>query len=284
MGEALIIMVREGLEATLIVGLVFGYLRRAGRLDLARPVWLGIALAVVGATAFGIVLHLTAQSLEGVARLRLFAVISAVAVVVLTWMVFWMRRHARDIKGNLEREVAAAIDRGTTRALVAVAFFAVLREGIEASLFLVATATGASGTSVFVGGLIGLAIAVLLGYGVYAGSHFLPMRAFFTITGVILILFAAGLCAKTVLFLQASGDLGTMNSAVFDLTRYEWLTQESQVGRFLAGLLGWDPRPSSEQVLAWLLYFVPVLTLFLFGKPRVSRPAPAASVPSPTPS
>jgi len=274
MGESMRVLIREGFEASLIVGIVFGYLRKIDRRDLDGPVWAGVGLAALLATLFGVILHNTVGSFEGDARLRAFAAISFAAAGVLTWMVFWMRRQSRAIKGELEHRVDAALasDRVRTGVLV-VAFFAVLREGIETALFLIAAATSSTGWDVFVGGLIGLAIAAVLGYLVYTGSKFLPMKLFFTLTGMIVIVFAAGLLAKGVMFLQLTeyDALDTLNGAVYDLTGFEWLTVQTQSGRFLAGLFGWDPRPSLEQVVIWLAYLVPVTYLFL----RRDRERPA---------
>ena len=200
---------------------------------------------------------------------------SAIALVVLTWMIFWMRRQARAIKGDLEHRVDDAIHSGNVhRAVLLVAFFAVLREGIEAALFLIAAATEADGTGVLIGGLLGLAIATTLAFGVYFGGRKMPMQAFFKVTGVVLIVFAAGLAARSVLFLQIAGDVGSFNLSVYDVTRYSWLTQETEVGKFLAAMFGWDPRPSIEQIVAWIGYLVPVTYLFL----RNPRPAPRRSV------
>lgn len=279
MGESMLVLIREGFEASLIVGIVFGYLRKIDRRDLDAPVWAGVGLAALLSLVFGVVLHNTVGSFEGDARLRAFAAISFVAAGVLTWMVFWMRRQSRAIKGELEERVDAALasDRVRTGVLV-VAFFAVLREGIETALFLIAAATSSTGRDVFVGGLIGLAIAAALGYLVYSGSKVLPMKLFFNITGMIVIVFAAGLLAKGVMFLQATefDALDSLNYAVYDLTGIRWLTVDTQVGRFLAGLFGWDPRPSLEQVAVWVAYLVPVTYLFL----RPDRPGAAAPQPA----
>src|SRR5262245_9010549 len=198
MEAVMLIMVREGFEAALVVAIVFAYLRRIGRLDLARSVWQGVALAAAAAFAVGIFVRVTVGSLEGDARLRAFAAISAAAVVVLTWMIFWMRRQSRLIKGDLEGKVNVALrSDNTRRAIVAVALVAVLREGIEAALLLVAAGTGESGGAVIVGALVGLMLAAFLAYLVYWGGRSMPMKAFFKVTGVVLIVFAAGLVAKT---------------------------------------------------------------------------------------
>ncbi len=279
MGESMLVLIREGFEASLIVGIVFGYLRKIDRRDLDRPVWLGVALAALLSTVFGVVLHNTVGSFEGDTKLRAFAAISFIAAAVLTWMVFWMRRQSRAIKGELEHRVDAALASDSVKtAVMVVAFFAVLREGIETALFLIAAATSSTGWDVFIGGLIGLAIAAVLGYLVYSGSKVLPMKLFFNITGMIVIVFAAGLLAKGVMFLQYTEQnaLATLNGAVYDVTGLDWLTIDTQSGRFLAGLFGWDPRPSIEQVAVWLAYIIPVTYLFLRpDRPGTAAPAPA---------
>jgi high-affinity iron transporter len=286
MATALLIMLREGFEAALVVAIVFAYLRRIGRLDLGRAVWQGVGLAAAISLGVGVVVHLTIGNLEGAARLRSFAAISFLALCVLTWMVFWMRRQARAIKGDLEHRIdVALLGDNVAGALAAVAFFAVLREGIEAALFLIAAATEDSGWSVLAGGFLGLGLASIVAWLVYYGGRSLPMKAFFTVTGVVLIVFAAGLASRTVLFLQGAGDLGSLSlNGVYDLRRYEWLTQSSEVGKFLAAMFGWDPRPSVEQVVVYLAYLVPVLTLFLrpqpSGGPKVAPPRTAAPVPT----
>jgi high-affinity iron transporter len=275
---SLLIMVREGFEGALVVALVFAYLRRMGRLDVARHTWIGVALALAVSIGVGVVVHLTTGQLEGAARLRVFAGISIAAVIVLTWMIFWMRRQSRAIKGELERAVDRALGSDNVgRAMAMVAFVGVLREGIEAALFLIAAATESSGRQVLIGGFGGLAIAVVLAYLVYAGGRRLPLKTFFTVTGVILIVFAAGLLARTVLYLQSSGDLQTVWDNVYDLTGVSWLTQQTEVGKFLAAMLGWDPRPSIEQIVAWVAYAGIVSVLFL----RPSRPAPEPAAPEP---
>lgn len=270
MAAAFLIMLREGFEASLIVAIVFAYLRKLERLDLALPVWLGVGAATVIAIATGAVVHLTVGDLRGTARLVTFAVISAIAVAVLTWMVFWMRKASMGIKSELHGRVDRALQADRVAIGVAlVAFFAVLREGIEAAMFLIAAGTSTGGWEVLVGGLAGIALASGIGVAVYVGGRRLPMRTLFNVTGVIVILFAAGLAAKTVQFLQAAHIMGTMADNVYDVTRYPWLTIRTDVGRFLAALFGWDPRPSIEQVLAWALYVVPVLVLFLRPQRRV---------------
>ena len=278
MATALLIMVREGFEAALVVAIVVAYLRKIGRLDAMGPVWLGVAAALATSVAVGVAIHVTIGDLTGAARLRAFAGVSLLALGVLTWMVFWMRSQSRAIRGHLERRVDGALQaRNLAFALAMVAFLAVVREGIEASLFLLAAATEQDGGAVVAGALLGLTIAVGLALGVYVGGRRLPVRAFFTVTGLVLIAFAAGLASRSVLYLQSAHDLGSFNlNGVYDVRSITWLTQDSEVGRFLAAMVGWDPRPSIEQVVLWLAYAVPVAWLFL-RPPRSDRAEPAAS-------
>jgi high-affinity iron transporter len=268
---ALLIMLREGFEAALVVAIVYAYIRRIGRRDLVAPMWQGMAAAAAVSVAAGVVVHLTVENLRGQTRLLAFAAVSLLAVVVLTWMIFWMRRQAHKIRGELHGSVDQAIAGGGDArfAVMTVAFLAVAREGLEAALFLIAAATTEEGWAVLIGGLIGLAIASALGALVVLGGRRLPMRQFFTVTGLILIVFAAGLVSRTVLWLQAAGELGTVWNNVYDLTAYRWLTVSTESGRFLGAMFGWDPRPSIEQVVAYLLFLVTVAWLFL----RAPKPA-----------
>ncbi|HEY8454056.1 MAG TPA: FTR1 family protein [Actinopolymorphaceae bacterium] len=272
---AFLIMLREGFEAALVVAIIFAYIRKIERSDLLRPMWYGVGGAAAVALAVGVTIHLTVQGLEGDARLRAFAVISFAAVVVLTWMIFWMRRHARAIKGELQHSIDVAVSRGRGIwwAVVLAAFFAVVREGLEAALFLIATATTDTGARVLVGGLLGLAIASVAGYLVVIGGKRMPMALFFKVTGVMLIVFAAGLLSRTVMFLQTTGDLGIIWNNVYDVRQYAWLTVDTEIGKFLGAMLGWDPRPSIEQIVAHLGYAVTVAYLFL----RTPRRSTAAS-------
>lgn len=276
---ALLIMLREGFEAALVVAIVYSYIRRIDRPDLVAPMWQGMAVAAALSIGVGIVVHLTVENLSGQPRLLAFAAVSLLAVVVLTWMIFWMRRQAHLIRGELQHNVDQAIaSRGDVRlAVMTVAFLAVAREGLEAALFLIAAATTEDGWAVLVGGLIGLAAASALGALVVLGGRRLPMRQFFTVTGLILIVFAAGLVSRTVLWLQAAGDLGTVWNNVYDLTAYRWLTVSTESGKFLGAMFGWDPRPSIEQVVAYLLFLITVSWLFLRSPRTAETPQPAAA-------
>ncbi|MCA9826128.1 MAG: FTR1 family iron permease [Dehalococcoidia bacterium] len=261
MGESLLITLREGFEAALIVAIVLAAVRKSPDPGQARWVWAGTAAAIALSIVFGIIIHLTIDDLRGEARLRTFAVICIGAAGLLTWMILWMRSHSRHLKAELEGKTLSAMNQSSL-ALASVAFLAVSREGLETALFLISGTTSNSPQDVVIGGLIGLTLAVVLGVAVYHGSRVFPVRRFFQITGVLIIILAAGLLSRGIMFLQISGDLGTFNNAFYNLTQYEWLTVSTQSGRFLGGIFGWDPRPSIEQVVVYLGFTAGALFLF----------------------
>ncbi len=271
-----LIMLREGFEAALVIAILYAYLQRTGRRDLLGPMWVGVGAAFAIAAGFGVALHVGIGSLEGDARARAFAAVMLFAVVVLTWMIFWMRAHARKIRGELQESMDQAMHAaGNVKvAVVAAAFLAVLREGFEAAVFLLALSTTSGGLALLAGALLGLGLSAILGWMVVVGGRKLPMRQFFTVTGVVLILFAAGLLSRAIGQLQLIGDLPLFYDAVYDLTMFPWLTGETEVGRFLIAIIGWDPRPSIEQTIAWAGY-VGVVTWLFLRRPRPATPAPS---------
>lgn len=277
MAESFLIALREGFEAALIVAIVLAFVRRQAP-QQARAVWVGTAAAVVLAVVVGLVLSTTLGGLDGAPRQRTFAAIGIAAAGLLTWMIFWMRTHARGMRGDLEGKAGVALATGSSLGLALVAFAAVAREGLETALFLLSITGSADGGAVVLGTGLGLALAAGLGVLVYRGSRRLDMRRFFLITGALIVLFAAGLLARSVGLLQGVGDLGTANDAVYDLTGYSWLTEDSQSGRFLTGIFGWDPRPSLEQVFGYLAFAVPVGILFFRGSRPARTPVAASAL------
>jgi high-affinity iron transporter len=269
-GSALILL-REGLEGALIVAIVLAYLRKLGRRDRFGAIWLGTAGAVGISVAVGSALFLTIGELEGDARKLTFALIMAAAACVLTWMIFWMRRQARAIKGQLETRVDRALEIGSVLALAAVVFVGVLREGIETALFFLAAAGQTSTVNALVGGSLGLIGALVLAYAFYRGASWLNLRQFFMVSGAIVLLFAAGLLARSLTELQILGAIPTFWHPVFDLTSAGALSTDHFLGQLLRGLFGWDPAPSIEELGVWLVYIGVVGTLYFRG---VARPAP----------
>lgn len=275
-----LIALREGFEAALIVSIVLAFVKKGPAPEMARAVWAGALGALAIATVIGVIIHFTIDGLTGDARSRTFAAICFSAAALLTWMIFWMRTNARHLKHELESKADVAVMEHSAMGLALVAFLAVLREGLETALFLVSAATGDDGARIIVGTLVGLAVAIVLGVLVYRGASHFDMRRFFQVTGVLIIVLAAGLLAKGVGFLQ-----GPTVTVVYNVTGVRWLTAETEVGKFLQGIFGWDPAPSPLQFLVYVGYLVPVLVYFFRNAkpaPRTSpQPAPAGDAPAP---
>lgn len=270
-----LIALREGFEAALIVAIVLAFVKRSSRPDMARAVWLGTFAAIALAAAVGVILHLTIDGLEGEARTRTFAAICIAAAALLTWMIFWMRKNSRHLKRELEGKAGAAVMESSAIGLAMVAFLAVAREGLETALFLISATAEDDAFSVLVGTVVGLAVAVVLGVVIYRGAHKFNMRRFFQVTGALIIVFAAGLVSKGIAFLQ-----GNTVDVVYNVTGVDLLTSETQTGKFLAGIFGWDPAPSALQFVGYWGYLVPALIFFFYeGKKKAAPAKPAVGVP-----
>lgn len=282
MGSAFVLMIREGLEMALIVAIVLAYLKKIGRERDFVAVWTGVASAAALALGAGIAVFAAVGSLEGRAEQIVEGVVALSAAAVLTWMVFWMRRQARTLSGELRARVDVALASGSSAALAGIAFVAVLREGLETALFFLSASVGtASSAQQVAGGFAGLAFAAAGGFGVYRGSRRINLRVFFQVTGVLVLLFAAGLLAKGVHEFQEAGLIGTLREHVWSLRG--WLAS-GRVHDFAKGLFGWSPEPSVEMVAAYLIYVVPVGVAFFAGTRGVPDTAPAratATAPSP---
>lgn len=278
MPYSLLITFREGLEAALIIAIVLGYLGRLGQRALYGRIWLGAAIALLGSLVAGVALELLAVKLSGAALEALEGITMFLAVGVLTWMIFWMRRQAATLGGHLRSEVDTALKAGSGLALALLAFSAVGREGLETVLFLFAgAATTHSGLLYWIGGGIGLALATVAGYLLYKGTARLPLRAFFDVTGVALIVLAAGLLVGGLKEFREMGLFPTLGPHLWDT--YSLLPDNSILGRFLAAVLGYDSSPMLIQVILYWTYLVVALALFFLGRGR-PRPAPAAGRPA----
>jgi high-affinity iron transporter len=202
-----LVLLREGFEASLVVGIVLAFLNRTGRRDGFWPVWLGAAAALLISLAVGALLFGIGAELEGTAEKAFEGAGMLVAAGLLTWMIFWMRRQARSIRQQLESQVESALATGSALALAAVAFVGVLREGVETALFLFGTVEGSNSLVAGASGGAGLAAAVFLGYLFYRGAEHLDLRRFFKVTSVLLLAFAAWLLAQGLHELQEAGAL-----------------------------------------------------------------------------
>jgi len=256
-----LIGLREGLEASLVVCILIAYLVKTGRKDAIRPIWIGISVAVLIAMGFGCVLEFGSQELTFKAQEALGGSLSIVAVGLVTWMVFWMRRTARHLRSELHDKLDAALAMGTG-ALVATAFLAVGREGLETALFVWASVHAASdGTPrPLIGVALGLATAVFLGWLFYRGALRINLAKFFTWTGGMLVVVAAGVLAYGFHDLQEADILPGLTRLAFDIS--DTIPPDSWYGTLLKGVFNFQPDPTVLQVTVWLLYLIPTLALF----------------------
>jgi len=274
-----LIGLREGLEATLVVSILIAFLVKSDRRDRLGQVWAGVGGAVVLSIGFGAVLYFVSEDLLSFEQRELFeAVTSLIAVVFVTWMIFWMRRFARKLAGDLRGKLEQAIGLGGF-AVVAMAFLAVVREGLETALLFFTAAQGTAETWIPLVGLFGgVLTSVALGWFIYAGAIRINLNVFFRWTGVLLILVAAGIAKYGVHDLQESGVLGGLNSIAFDISGV--YDQSSWYGALLGGMLNITATPSVLEVIAWVAYAIPVLVLFLWpARPQTPAPVPAAERP-----
>lgn len=272
---------REGVEAALIVSIVLAYLAKTGNQRYFGRIWVGTAAAVGLSVAVGVVLWITIGGFEEPAEQIFEGLAMLLAAAVVTWMLFWMRRTAANIKGTLHAGVDRALTEGGVWALSILAFTAVIREGIETALFLLGQATAAAGAEAGAGGtllgaLIGLLIAVALGYGFYRGARVINLQTFFRWTGVALVFIAAGLLSHAVHEFVEAGVIGFGTATAFDISAvlpHEGKDVTGVIGQLLRALFGYSSHPEWVTLITWLAYVVGVLILYLRPlKPTQPRP------------
>lgn len=269
-----VIGLREGLEAALIVGIIAAFLVTRGR--GLRPMWLGVALAIALCASLAVTFTVVGSQLSLKARETAEGVLSLVAVAGVTYMIVWMRRHSRELKGQLETRAALALSAGSGLALAFMAFFAVLREGLETAIFLLAAFQQTADPLVAgLGALIGVVVAVGLGYGIYRGGVRIDMARFFKVTGVVLVFVAAGLLASAVHEFAEAGVLTVGQSAALDLS---WLVSPGSVqASLITGMFGLQPVPTVAEVFVWLAYVVP-MTVYILKPARRTETARTRTV------
>ncbi len=272
-----LIGLREGLEASLIVGILVAYLVKSGNRQRLPLMWAGVAVAIVISLGFGALLSFTSANMSFRAQEAFGGFLSILAVCFVTWMVFWMKSAARGLKGELQGKLDKAIAIGGY-GIVFAAFIAVVREGLETALFIWA-AVNATGQTVgpLIGAALGIAVAVLLGYLIYRGAVKLNMAQFFKITGVLLIIVAAGVLAYGFHDLQEAGVLPGLNSALFDVSSI--VPPSSWYGTLLKGVFNFSPRTTWLEAIVWVGYLVPVMALYLRPAKTIT---PAPRVPAAT--
>jgi FTR1 family protein len=270
-----VIALREGLEASLIVGIIAAFLRRQERSDALRSMWLGVGLAVALCVAVAVVLRIVDNELPHRQQEGLETVVALVAVAMVTYMIVWMTEHARDLKGQLQDQAAGALAQGSAMALVAMAFLAVLREGFETAVFLLAAFNDATDpVPAGFGVVLGLVVAVGLGFGIYRGGLRLNLSRFFRATGAVLVLVAAGLVASSLHTAAEAGWVVGGQAQALDLSAI--IRPGTIWESLITGILGIHPQPTVIEVVGWLLYAIPMLAIVLV--PDAVRPRVRATV------
>jgi high-affinity iron transporter len=268
-----VIGLREGIEASLIVGIIAAFLIQRGERQALRPVWIGVGIALAISAGAAIALNAIGRSMPLRQREAMEGSLALVAVSGVTYMIVWMRRHAREMRRMLESHAEGALMKGSVFALVAMAFIAVLREGLETAIFMLAafqssTNPAATGT----GAILGVAVAIGLGYALYRGGIRINLARFFRVTGFVLVLVAAGLLATAVTEFAEAGVVTALQQRAFDLS---WLVAPGTVrASLLTGMLGFQAVPTVAEVGVWLVYAVP-MGLYVLWPQRPGRPQPA---------
>jgi high-affinity iron transporter len=275
-----LIGLREGLEAGLIVGILFAYLRKLDRRDLASRLWIGVAFAVLVSLATGAILTWGPYGLSFQAQEILGGVLSIVAVALVTWMIFWMASHARNLKGELQSRLDLAVA-GSGIGIVLVGVVSVLREGVETALFVWATVAStkaaAAGT---IAALVGIVVAAGIAYLIYRGALHINLARFFTWTGGFLVVVAAGVLLYAIGDLQEAGVIPGIGQHAFSLAAT--IPSSSWYGTLLQGLFNFTPEPTWAQFLAWMAYILIVGAAFIaravVRRPVTLRTGPTADV------
>jgi high-affinity iron transporter len=256
-----VIGLREGLEATLIISIIATFLRRNGA--SLRGMWIGASTAVVLSLGVGVALQAVDHALPQRQQEMLETVIAVVAVVFVTGMILWMRSHARFLKRDLESAAETALGDGTTTALTVMVFLAVLREGFETAVFLLGTFQASTNPQSAAGGaLLGILVSIGIGYGIYMGGVKLNLARFFKVTGVFLVLVAAGLVLKALRTAHEASWVTFGQGTTVDLS---WLAPNGAIRTALiSGVLGMPRDPRQVELLGWALFLVPVMALTLW--------------------
>jgi high-affinity iron transporter len=276
-----LIGLREGLEAALIVTILIAYVVKIDRRDVLARIWTGVGLAVLLALALGAILTFGTYGLSFAAQETIGGLLSIIATGLVTWMVFWMLRTARDLSGHLRGSVDKHLV-GSGLGLVFVAFLAVGREGIETALFIWAAVQATGSTTLpLAGAALGILTAVGLGWLIYSGMLKINLARFFTWTGAILIVVAGGVLSYGVHDLQEAGILPGLNALAFNVSAA--VPPDSWYGTLLKGTLNFSPATTWLEMFAWLAYTVPTLTLFLVKSRQPAKPVTATPRPATAP-
>ena len=275
----LVIFLREGIEASMIVAILLAYLNRVGQRRYFRDVFIGVGAALALAAGGGVAAYLTIRQYDGSRVQTIFETGTyLLAAVVLTYMTFWMRGHARGLSGELRARADAAMTRGARTGLALLAFQAVGREGLETVVFTLAIIFSTSAQGALAGAVTGLAVSLVIAFFIYRLGHKLNLSRFFTVIGALLMFFAAGLLADAVENLQQLGWLSFFASPLWHTGGV--LSENGTVGDILHTFVGYADSPTALQILVYVAYLAAVLAFFLRGGRRPARAAARAAAPT----
>lgn len=259
-----LIMLREGLEASLIISIIASYLNRTGNQQWMKYVWLGIAMAVLLCVSIGVALFVTLGEMPQRSQELFEGTVALIAVVVLTYMIFWMRKASRSLKTVLSTNIDNALNnsKGQGLMMVVMAFFAVAREGLESLFFLFSFFEQDSSQGMaLMGAVLGLVVAIMLGMAIYKGSVHLDLRQFFKYTGLLILFVAAGLLAGALKSFHEAGIWNGLQTIVFDLSD-TFMSMHTVLGSVLTGLLGYNDHPTVGELVVYFAYLIPALIFF----------------------
>ena len=263
-----LLSLREGLEAALIIGIVLGVLLKIKRTDLNIVVWRGVGVAAILSLLAAIALNLLGMEFEGKGEEIFEGVAMLLAASVLTWMILWMQNHGSNLKSEIEKQTNQAALGNGQKALFALAFLAVFREGIELALFLLAARLTSSLLQTLSGALLGLLSATILGWVLFTSTMKLSLRGFFGVTNILLIVFAAGLVGLGIHEFNEAGVIPSIIEHVWDVNGI--LSDKSEVGLLLKALIGYNGNPSLTEVAAYTAYLVALVTIMVIQKKKQS--------------
>lgn len=275
-----LLSLREGLEAALIIGIVLGALDKIRRADLKSALWFGVLGAVAVSALAAVLLTMFGLSLEGAAEQIYEGITMLLAAGILTWMIFWMSKQAKNIKTELEEGVHKAATTTGKRAIFWLAFIAVAREGVELAIFITAAFFAGNNDNIaantiltLAGVVLGLGTSILLGWSLLAATTRLNLRKFFQVTGYLLILFAAGLVAHGIHEFNEAGWVPAVIEHIWDVNAI--VDETSVMGELLKTLFGYNGNPSLTEVIGYFAYLA--TAIYFFTWTPTQRPAPAVA-------
>lgn len=272
MFAGILITIREGLEAFLVVGILLGYLTKLKQQQYFKYVWAGSLVGILASTLIAYAFQILKIELKGVAAEVFEVSVAVIAIAVLSYMIVWMQKQSKDIKGNLQSKVNNALSKKQVWGIAVLAFVTVIREGIETALFL----TAVTGDGLLIGAVIGLILAAVMAVLLFKSTVKLELKKFFLVTGLLLIFVAAGLVSHSV---HALGELGIVPQIVEHVWNFEWvISNASLLGRLLHAFIGYESSPSLMQAIAYSGYLLVIGKIFVNNLKTSARSTRCATV------